>query len=104
MRTSVDKEDKQAIWRERISEARGLGGSRRKYCLERGISYSQFQYWRKTLEESAEAKSLKEATMMPSPFARISLQAEPALLPPTSVSGARFIAEVLWHLSGMVRS
>ena len=107
MRTPTNKENKQVLWQQRLSEARGHEGSQRAYCKGSGISYSQFQYWRSKLEGSGKAGGAKisdRAASMLTPFARVALQAPEPVTSSVPVAGARFIAEVLWHLSGMVGS
>lgn len=44
-------------WRKVIQEWRGSGLSQRRFCEDRGISFSSFCYWRRRLREEGEGES-----------------------------------------------
>ena len=96
--------DKLAMWGQRLKAAQEFPGSMRQYCAANSISYARLQYWRSKIEGSAEGPALTA-----SPFVRIehgasgtaSIRKSEAL---SASPGARFVAEVLWHMAMMGRN
>jgi hypothetical protein len=39
--------DKKKFWAKHVRSQEGSGLSKRRYCLEKGLGYSQFMYWLK---------------------------------------------------------
>lgn len=60
-------------WSARISAWRLSGQSRTSWCRDHGISYDQFQYWRKKLERTGQKEQIGK-------FVALKLPAKPLLI------------------------
>ena len=49
-------------WSRVVADWQESGDTQRGYCLERGLSYQQFKYWRKKLDEPGSTGSLVKVT------------------------------------------
>ncbi len=102
------QEENRTIWLRRIKLSREYPGSVKDFCSSEGITYAMLKYWRGKLECAANKRPAAEpvkASRLPSPFVRAaasvpeqqqSMRQEAVQLIPKS--GARFVAEVLWHM------
>jgi hypothetical protein len=92
--------DKLAMWGQRLKAAQEFPGSMRQYCAANSISYARLQYWRSKIDGNAEVRQASS-----SPFVRVEQDAAGAPLRRgealTVSPGARFVAEVLWHMAMM---
>jgi hypothetical protein len=104
------KQDKPAMWAERLKQAREFPGTIKQYCATSGVTYATLKYWREKLEDSGADKK-KKSIKLSSPFVRIEQSAASVtakVVPELSrsveaSSGARFVAEVLCHMIVMGR-
>lgn len=106
MTQSQSRENKSAVWRERLEEAKNYAGSLTQYCAAGGFSYAQLHYWRGKLGTNGPLPGSRggaSAMRVAPAFVRVE-QCEPSPAPcdpaPTSY-GASFVAEVLWHMSAL---
>lgn len=101
-----NKQDKQSIWIERLKQAREYPGSVGEFCASGGFTYANLKYWRNKLEGKG-AIARRKAAKISSPFVRVQQiegRLATAVLPVAKSNGspgARFVAEVLWHMSVM---
>jgi len=102
------QDNKEAIWIDRLKQAQEYPGSVGQYCASNGFSYAKFKYWRNKLNDKG-AITRKKIAKVSSPFVRVEQTQDRsaheflgAIELPGS-TGARFVAEVLWHMTVMGR-
>ena len=102
---TLGSKEKNRLWEEHLKAARAFPGPLREYCRVSGINYSKLQYWRGKLEGPTKiqaAVSSEKAVKLPLPFVRVeqeALQGTPMGALRHGAPGARFVAEVLWHMA-----
>ena len=93
--------DKQALWRERISAWKASGQSLRSFALQSGWRPRQMGYWKKRLEKATSATTLipveiKDVAATPAPITLCSPNGFTVQLP--GDASAAWLAELLRSL------